>query len=131
MIKEVEKEDKIITQFILDNNIERPITSPFSKEVIYIENGLIIGYLNYSIMYEKAEINEIFVLNNFRNQGIGSKLLEYLLKKCKFCENITLEVRKNNDSAIALYKKYGFKEVALRKNYYKDIDGILMMREGE
>ena len=82
-------------------------------------------------MYEKAEINEIFVLNNFRNQGIGSKLLEYLLKKCKFCENITLEVRKNNDSAIALYKKYGFKEVALRKNYYKDIDGILMMREGE
>ena len=131
MIKEVEQEDNLFKSFLLDNDIERPIDSPFSKEVIYIEEGLIIGYLSYSIMYEKAEINEIFVLNSFRNQGIGSKLLEYLLKKCQFCENITLEVRKNNDSAIALYKKYGFKEVALRKNYYQDIDGILMMREGE
>lgn len=131
MIKEVEKEDQLITQFLLDNNVERPINSPFSKEVIYVENGLIIGYLNYSIIYEKAEINEIFVLNNYRNQGIGSQLIEYLLKKCQFCENITLEVRKNNDYAIALYKKFGFKEVALRKNYYKEIDGILMMREGE
>jgi len=131
MIKEVEKEDSRLVQFLLDNDIEKPINSPFSKEVIYVESGLIIGYLSYSIMYEKAEINEIFVLNNFRNQGVGSQLLEYLLKKCKFCENITLEVRKNNVSAISLYKKYGFKEVALRKNYYKDVDGILMMREGE
>ena len=131
MIKEMEKEEPILTKFLLDNNIEIPINSPFSKEVVYVENGLIIGYLSYSIMYEKAEINEIFVLNNFRNQGVGSRLMEYLIKKCQFCENITLEVRKNNDSAIKLYKKYGFKEVTLRKNYYKGIDGILMVREGE
>ncbi|MBE6138470.1 MAG: ribosomal-protein-alanine N-acetyltransferase [Firmicutes bacterium] len=131
MISEVEKDNKTLVQFLIDNNIERPINSPFSKEVVYIENGVVIGYLSYSIMYEKAEINEIFVLNSSRGQGIGSQLLEYLLNKCQFCENITLEVRKNNEAAISLYKKYGFKEVALRKNYYNNIDGILMMREGE
>lgn len=131
MIKEVEKDDARLNQFLLDNDIEKPINSPFSINVIYIENRLIIGYLNYSIMYEKAEINNIFVLREYRSQGIGSKFLEYLLKKCKICENITLEVRKDNISALQLYKKFGFKEVALRENYYNGVDGILMMREGE
>lgn len=131
MIIEVEKDDIRLNNFLLNNDIEKPINSPFSINVIYLEKELVIGYLNYSIMYEKAEINNIYVLHDFRGQGIGSKLMKYLLEKCKICENITLEVRKNNDSAIQLYKKFGFKEVALREKYYNDIDGILMMREGE
>ena len=131
MINEVEKEDIRLNQFLLDNDIEEPINSPFSINVIYIEKGIVIGYLNYSIIYEKAEINNIYVLKKFRSQGIGSKLLEYLLKKCKICENITLEVRKDNVNALNLYKKFGFKEVAIREKYYNGVDGILMMREGE
>lgn len=131
MIKEVEKDDISLNQFLSDNNIEKPINSPFSIEVVYIEKGLVIGYLSYSIMYEKAEINNVYVLKKYRNQGIGSKLLEYLLEKCKICENITLEVRKDNVSALQLYKKFGFKEAALRENYYNGVDGILMMREGD
>lgn len=131
MIIEVEKDDVRLNNFLLNNNIDKPINSPFSINVIYVEKELVIGYLSYSIMYEKAEINNIYVLENFRSKGIGTKLMEYLLEKCKICENITLEVRKNNDSAIKLYKKFGFKEVALREKYYNDIDGILMMREGE
>ena len=131
MIKEVEKDDLLLKQFLLYNKVDEPIDSPFSKEIIYIENGLVIGYLSYSIMYEKAEINNIYVLSEYRSKGIGSKLIEHLLSMCKICENITLEVRKDNVNAINLYKKYGFKEVAIRKNYYNGIDGILMMKEGE
>jgi len=131
MIKEVRKEDLTLNEFLNNNNIDKPISSPFSIEIVYVENDFIIGYLSYSIIYEKAEINNIYVLKQFRNQGIASKLLEYLLEKCKICENITLEVRKDNKSAIALYKKFGFKEVAIREKYYGDTDGILMMREGE
>ena len=40
--------------------------------------------------------------------------------------NITLEVRVSNEIARNLYKKFGFREVALRKYYYGDEDGILM-----
>ena len=40
--------------------------------------------------------------------------------------NITLEVRLSNEVARNLYKKFGFREVALRKYYYGDEDGILM-----
>ena len=42
---------------------------------------------------------------------------------------ITLEVSKENERALALYKKYGFKEVALRKGYYDGVDGILMEKK--
>lgn len=43
--------------------------------------------------------------------------------------NITLEVRISNIIAINLYKKFGFKEVALRKYYYGDEDAILMEKQ--
>lgn len=131
MIKEVKKYDLSLIQFLKNNDVEKTINSPFSKEVIYIEKGLIIGYLSYSIIYEKAEINNIYIVNDYRGQGFASKLLNYLIEECKFCENITLEVRKDNEQALNLYKKFGFKEVALREKYYNGIDGILMMREGE
>ena len=129
MIIEVENNDKRLTQFLENNKLDKPIDSPFSKDVIYVEKDEVIGYLSYSIMYEKAEINNIYVLAQYRSQGIGSKMLDYLVKKCKICENITLEVRKDNIPAIYLYKKYGFKEVATREKYYNGVDGVLMMLE--
>ena len=43
--------------------------------------------------------------------------------------NITLEVRVSNIRAINLYKKFGFREVALRKYYYGDEDAILMEKQ--
>ena len=103
--------------------------NPFLNLVVYKENNQIVGYLNYSIMYDKAELNYIYVVSDYRGRKIGSKLMEYLLSKCKFCENITLEVRKDNVPAINLYKKYDFFKCAIRKRYYQGIDGILMMRK--
>ena len=79
------------------------------------------------MIYERAEINYIFVLENYRGKKLASKMLEFMIKSCKICENITLEVRKSNSIAISLYRKFGFKEVAIRKNYYNNEDGILMM----
>ena len=60
------------------------------------------------------------------------KLIEEIIDEeiiNKHIENITLEVSSNNISAINLYKKLNFKEVAIRKNYYNDSDAILMLKE--
>ena len=62
-----------------------------------------------------------------RNCGKGDFLLKKLIQKVN--KNITLEVRKDNIYAIKLYEKNGFKQVAIRKNYYNGIDGILMERK--
>jgi len=52
--------------------------------------------------------------------------MEELIKKMK---DITLEVKENNYPALALYKKFQFKQVAIRKGYYEGTDGILMERK--
>lgn len=99
----------------------------FNNVIVYKENDKILGYLDYSIMYERGEINYIFVIEEYRSKGIASKLLEYMITNNDLDE-ISLEVNINNINAINLYKKFNFKEVNIRKNYYNGVDGILMLR---
>ena len=77
------------------------------------------------------EIDNFYVDEECRNNGIGTKLLAHLMSLAVNYRviNITLEVRVSNDVAIGLYKKFGFREVALRKYYYGDEDGILMEKQ--
>lgn len=130
MLKELSDNNEL-NIFLNKNDISIPINNPFSKNVVYIENGEIIGFLNYSIMYEKAEINNIMVEKEYRGRHIATKMMEYVVEKCKICDNITLEVRKSNEVAINLYRRFNFKEVAIRQKYYDNEDGILMMRDGD
>lgn len=103
----------------------------FSKYFIYQDKSNIIGYTNYYDLYDRFEIANIYVDEKYRNQKIGSKMIEYLLKigKEKNIENITLEVNSQNENAIKLYKKYNFIPTAIRPRYYDGIDGILMERK--
>ena len=103
----------------------------FSKYFIYKEKSNIIGFVNYYDLYDRYEIAYIEVNKDFRNQKIGSKMIEYLINKGieENIINITLEVNMQNINAIKLYTKYDFKNVAVRKRYYNGIDGYLMERK--
>lgn len=137
MIKELSSElnriDELENSFnYILKDVKRDLANnPFSHYLLYIENDKIIGYLNYYLMYEKIEIANFNVLNDYQNKGIGTKLIKYLIDEYKIVENITLEVREDNLKAIHIYEKMGFKKVAIRKNYYGGIDGILMERVKE
>ena len=100
--------------------------NPFCHYIIYYENNKVYGYLYYSDIYDRAEINQFEVNEECRNKGIGNKLISYFVNLLN--KNVTLEVKIDNYNAIHLYKKYGFKEVSIRKGYYKGIDGLLMER---
>lgn len=106
-------------------------SNPYAKRLEYYEKDIVLGYLNYSIIYDRMEIDQFFVEEECRNQGIGKKLMSYLVVVAinYHVVNITLEVRKSNEIARELYKKFGFREVALRKLYYGDEDGILMEKQ--
>ena len=67
------------------------------------------------------------VKKEYRNNGYSSLLFYKIINKNNY-KNITLEVSKNNNVAINLYIKLGFKIVAIRKNYYKDSDAFLMLK---
>lgn len=101
--------------------------NPFSKTYVYIEEGSIIGFLDYSVIYERIEINYIFVLEEYRKKGIAYQLINQMMKMNDW-ENITLEVNIHNTPAIKLYKKLGFEIVATRPMYYDGVDAYLMER---
>ena len=106
-------------------------SSPYSRTINFIKEDKIIGYLDYSLIYDRMEIDNIKVEEEYQGKGIGTKLMSYLVSIAieKKVNNITLEVRKSNDKAIHLYKKFGFHEVAIRKYYYGDEDAILMEKQ--
>lgn len=105
--------------------------NPYLKYCFYVGNNKILGYITYLDIYDRFEISNIYVLREFRGNGIASKMLQFVIYEGlnKKINNITLEVNSKNTSAIALYHKYGFKEVAIRSGYYSGTDGILMEKE--
>lgn len=117
-------------EFLPLEKVEKELSeNPFGKYLLYIENDELIGYIYYSDIYDRAEINQFEIKENHRSCGKGTKLLKKLLESVE--KSFTLEVKKDNLSAITVYKKCGFVEKALRKGYYNGTDGILMEREVE
>ena len=103
-------------------------TNPYLKIITFVEKDKVIGFLLYSLIYDRIEIEQFEVITKERGRGIGDKLLKYLIEKYKErdVKNITLEVKEDNIVAINLYKKYGFKNVSTREKYYDGINGLLM-----
>lgn len=99
-------------------------------KIISLDNN-IVGFLSYDLIYDRIEIEYIYVDISYRKKGIASTMLDDLFKTAKDnnCKNITLEVKVSNYAARRLYELNGFADVAIRKNYYLDEDGILMMKE--
>ena len=102
--------------------------NPFRKRIEYLIDDKSVAFLEYSLIYDRMEIDNIRVDDEHQGEGIGTKLMAHLISVAieNRVDNITLEVRISNEKARNLYKKFGFREVALRKYYYGDEDGILM-----
>ena len=101
--------------------------NPFLKNYVYLENNEPIGLISYSLIYDRIELEYIWTSFEHRKKGIASKLMDKMIEEK--VNNITLEVRTTNEGAINLYKKYNFKVVSTRKNYYGNEDAYLMIRE--
>jgi ribosomal-protein-alanine N-acetyltransferase len=65
-----------------------------------------------------------------RREGIASRLLEELLGRVGRDPKLTLEVRASNGPALALYERFGFRSVGVRRRYYQDNgeDAVIMWR---
>lgn len=82
-------------------------------------NG-IIGYAVMMPALDEVELLDISIANAFQRKGLGEKLMSEmfaLAREHKF-ERMTLEVRRSNIAANALYRKLGFGEIGVRRGYY-------------
>jgi len=82
----------------------------------------LLGFIGVWLMAGDAHIVTVAVREEYRRSGIGERLLIACMELAMASEQetITLEVRKSNEAAQALYTKYGFDRVGLRVRYYTD-----------
>ena len=97
------------------------------KIVIYLNNDDIIGFIQYNVNFDVMDILYIYVKNKYQNKGIGSSLLEFIIKNETF-SRIMLEVAENNEKALDFYYHNKFKKVRTIKNYYGNLDAYSLER---
>lgn len=109
-------------------NFEEILSSSYQQVWGYFIENELVGFVHLSISFESVDILNIVVNPSFRRRGIASILMENILNIYPNCEQLFLEVRVDNLPAINLYNKLGFREINRRKNYYGDVDALVMER---
>ena len=108
------------------------LSNKFARYVIAVKDDVVIGYGGMWVILDESHVTNIAVHPEYRGIGAGALIVEALLDVCRYekATSITLEVRKSNEVAQRLYKKYGFVEEAVRKNYYEDNreDAVIMWK---
>lgn len=101
-------------------------------------DGAVLGYLDILTILDECDIRRVAVHPDCRRQGIGFFLLQTFFREAEAAgvRRYTLEVRESNRSALALYRKTGFRENGRRKDYYDREDGgkedaVLMERKAD
>lgn len=104
------------------NKIKSALVRAFRLEGSTKKKTSILGFVGISLIDEAAHITSIASHFRFRGMGIGELLLIGTVEVALFKQlnNVTLEVRVGNEIAQSLYRKYGFKDIGIRKRYYLD-----------
>lgn len=93
--------------------------------------GEVIAYAGAWMIFEEAHITNIAVRADWRGRGVGEELTRALIQYAANLgvQYMTLEVRKSNGTAQAMYRKLGFEKLGVRKQYYTDNqeDALLMV----
>lgn len=96
-------------------------------------DGKVLGYIGVHEVCGEAYIDNIAVHPDYRRLGLGEKILREAERGAveRNCEFISLEVRKSNNLAIALYEKQGYNIAGERKNFYSSpVENGLIMTKG-
>ena len=123
-------EDKF-DNFWTYNVLKEELEADNSHFIVAMDNNDIVGFAGVKIIVDEADVMNIVVRKDQRQNGVGSAMMEYLINHAKTynIKKITLEVNENNLSAIHLYNKYNFDHIGIRKRYYKDnSDAIIMSK---
>ena len=109
---------KTLTEGWSEETYFKQISNPVDHTFLALVNNIPAGFISTWIVADECEINNIAVDENFRKKGIASSLMRKILQDFKNVKKYFLEVRKSNQRAINLYKKFGFEIVGERKDFY-------------
>ena len=135
--------DSYVFRYMREEDIEQVLvveqasfTVPWSREAFYNElhnnkfavymvleeDNKIIGYCGTWIVIDEAHVTNVAILPEFRGRKLGETMLRKLMSVSREmgAKSMTLEVRVTNHVAQSLYRKLGFQNGGIRKNYYSD-----------
>jgi ribosomal-protein-alanine N-acetyltransferase len=135
--------DSLFFRFMREEDIDQIVNieklsfaTPWSKESFYNElnknqfatyvviedSEKVIGYCGVWLIIDEAHITNIAILPEYRGRKLGDALLAKVITTVKEmgAKSVTLEVRVTNTVAQNLYRKFGFENGGIRKNYYSD-----------
>ena len=105
-----------------EKSVASELTNPLSLWLVALDGDRVAGYVGSQSVLGESDMMNVAVHPDYRRQGIAENLcldlVEALKEKGNHC--LTLEVRASNDPAKALYEKLGFRQIGLRKNYYRN-----------
>jgi [ribosomal protein S18]-alanine N-acetyltransferase len=97
----------------------------------WVDSGKVLAYCNYWRVADEVHILKVATHPDARQMGCASRLLEHILAFARRqpCRLVTLEVRRSNEPAQRIYRRFSFKAVGLRPNYYADDneDAVVML----
>jgi [ribosomal protein S18]-alanine N-acetyltransferase len=105
--------------------------NPDAMYVVALAEGCVVGFTGIHVVVDEGHIMNMAVLEEYRKQGIGQKLMETLFSLTpEKVRSYTLEVRRSNEAATRLYRRLGFYGVGYRRGYYThpDEDALVMWR---
>lgn len=105
------------------------LTNNNSNYLVLRYDNEIVCFGGFQKILDTADIMNIVTKKSKRNMGFARLILNELINIAKEenLKSITLEVNENNKPAIHLYELFGFKQVGLRKKYYKGTDNAILM----
>ncbi len=86
------------------------------------EHRRIVGYVLFWMVYDELHLMNVAVDPAWRRRGIGEEMVRFALTTglARGIRTATLEVRASNFTAQSLYRKLGFFQVGIRRNYYRE-----------
>ena len=91
----------------------------------------VVAFTNYWVVADEVHLLNLATHPEERRAGHASRLLAHIIEvgRTRSCRFVTLEVRRSNAAAARLYRRFGFRAVGVRPNYYAEDqeDAIVML----
>jgi ribosomal-protein-alanine N-acetyltransferase len=100
--------------------------------IVALIDDEIVGYAGLAAAADQADVQTIAVLAGHRRAGVGTSLMNELIDEAvrRGVSEVFLEVRSDNPPAQAMYERFGFERLGVRRAYYDDgADAITMVRK--
>ena len=127
--KIVELEEKIFGETLGVEMLHSELSNPLVWFRVIENENQVVGYIGGYFYDGAGEIINFLIDDIYQRKGYGTLLFNSLIEESRVAgiKQITLEVKETNIKGINFYTKNEFKQISVRKHYYKDGENALVM----